>query len=439
MGKETNYNLWWLELVSYLFEWNKPRGIAGCMLLAATAYSGLWLANESTGTVGSKELAFEMAAMAATIVGAAVLAAKLFRWPILYRAVKLYSQEHLLTEIKENTVLVGEGAGGALAVGMLSKALQELNHWVPRSIVVDCEYTDRPYPQVAHLLPATYRIPADDILIVASNAGTGGSIRALKEQLGLEKAKVFCFIVQEELIGREKIDHYLHVGSRSILPWPRTEQQIKQNVEVHINRTIMDDEWRKQKYLSSSKYHCPPVNDQVISDVFRLGSSPIGIGVEHPDEVLLKRRFAKNPNIIWAIYERETGMIAGYYIVYPLNPEGKLLIEQKQIKNAKDISDEHLSENFESASCIYLGMLCGRTEDARAYVLYRLISDLNHFTNLYPNIEKFFARPATKDGLRIIRKYSFNPIDDSTEIWSLTKRLALILHKQEANPVYLDT
>ncbi|MBK9340801.1 MAG: hypothetical protein IPN04_09460 [Rhodoferax sp.] len=154
MKNNSNKIFWWLDFASHLLDWKTPRGFAGVILLLVPLYAGVWTIRESSGTAGSIGVVLEILATSAAILGASLLGAKLLRWPILYRAVYKYT-ELLLREqtIRETTVLVGEGAGGALAVGMVSKAIQELGYPVPLSIVIDCEFIDQPKPTVGVLSP----------------------------------------------------------------------------------------------------------------------------------------------------------------------------------------------------------------------------------------------------------------------------------------------
>jgi len=151
-----------------------------------------------------------------------MLVAKSFRWTLLYAAIKKYVRHSIIPTLKPSTILIGEGAGGALAVGMVSKAIQELGHRVPLSLVIDCEYTGPGDPRVGMLLPTDLSLVAGDCLIIGSYAGTGRSLRVLKEKYRLQNTPVFCFVISRSLVDRERIEHYLIVGTRSIIPWPRS-------------------------------------------------------------------------------------------------------------------------------------------------------------------------------------------------------------------------
>lgn len=147
--------------------------------------------------------------------------------------VKLYTRKELVGKaIKDDTILVGAGAGGALAVGMVSKALQELGHLVPKSIVMDCEYISYDgwisiYPETATLFPEGLNLPDERCLIVHSYLGTGRSLKMVRTKCNLEKAPVFSFVVSKALQMREKVNYHIIIGDRELIPWPRSEPHPK--------------------------------------------------------------------------------------------------------------------------------------------------------------------------------------------------------------------
>jgi hypothetical protein len=213
---------WWLKSAAWILDLGAPRWAAGLAMLAFSVFSALWTIREASGGVGSPVVAFALASVATAVAATVTLGAQVLRWPLLAAGVKSYVRRYLVGKvIGPETVLVGAGAGGALAVGLVSKALQDLGHPVPLSLVVDFEYPAEE-PVVGTLLPESYRLTQEDCLIVQSYVGTGRTLRRLRARLGLANVPVFSLVVSDGLSDREEIDHALIVGNRSILPWPRT-------------------------------------------------------------------------------------------------------------------------------------------------------------------------------------------------------------------------
>jgi hypothetical protein len=215
-------NVPWIQFVAKLLAYEGPASLVGVLMLAASLFSLSWTLLESAGISGSGRILVALAAASAAVAGVVIILFRFFRWTFLFAAVKDYiRRNHLSAQISADTVLVGGGAGGALAVGMVSKALQELGHAVPHSFVIDCQYRGEHDPQTGILLPPGFTLSRTNVFVVHSYLGTGRSLDCIKEVLGLNTVPVFSFVISEALVGREDIAHYLVVGERAIIPWSK--------------------------------------------------------------------------------------------------------------------------------------------------------------------------------------------------------------------------
>ena len=200
-----------------------PASLIGSAVLVGSVFTISWTLFESAGIRGSARILIGLVAASVACVGAFVVVSRFLRWTFLFAALKDYiRRNHLNNLISADTVLVGAGAGGALAVGMVSKALQELGHPVPHSFVIDCQYRGEKMPQTGTLLPPGFSLSQRSVFIIHSYLGTARSLDCVKEALGIKDAPVFSFVISEALVGREDIDHYLLVGERAIVPWGKS-------------------------------------------------------------------------------------------------------------------------------------------------------------------------------------------------------------------------
>ena len=54
---------------------------------------------------------------------------------------------------------------------------------------------------------------------------------------------------------------------------------------------------------------------------------------------------------------------------------------------------------------------------SKAFSLYILRKDISGYVEKYKKIKRLYAKPSTKDGLRILTKYGFEPLGGDTEAW----------------------
>lgn len=156
--------------------------------------------------------------------------------------------------------------------------------------------------------------------------------------------------------------------------------------------------------------------DEDIKTICTLGRK--AIGSSHPDEITLTQRLAKNRNIIKCLIRKvDGGSIVGYYTIYPITAETRTKILSEQIISGKQFAQTQISTSFSSCTAIYISMIYGSSLLSKACVLWTLKNDLNTTRRTNKNLDLLFARPATSAGLRLLRKYGFEPINDERGIW----------------------
>jgi len=151
-----------------------------------------------------------------------------------------------------------------------------------------------------------------------------------------------------------------------------------------------------------------------ISDICKLGRKLISNN--HADESVLIKRVERNRNIIKA-FSDHGNEIRGYYIIYPINKDADSRIFEGKVRNAKSLKESDLTKTIGAASAIYISMLAGEGRHAKALALYNLKRDLRKISLNSKKVKKLYAKPASQDGLRLMKKYGFEPVGGESEIW----------------------
>ncbi len=210
----------WLQRVIWIFDRRTSATVVGVAVFTASLLGLVWTVAEAAGVKGSVPLAILLiffCALGATLVS---LVASPLRWFILFRAIRDYVGIHLLRELTTEKVLVGIGPGGAIAVGMVAKAVRDLGYEPPSVLVFDMRYEAKgKNPSIGTLWPKEHLIDKSRVWIIHANVSSGRSLQALRERFSLENCPVFAFVVSEHVAVRESIAHYMVVGNRNVLPW----------------------------------------------------------------------------------------------------------------------------------------------------------------------------------------------------------------------------
>lgn len=211
----------WLQHFIWLYDYQSPKTILNYFLLAASVPTVFWSYLEIVGTEGSTDLFIKLVILGMTFALLVALITYFLKWWLLFHALKGYIKKYLLRKLTEEKILLGIGPGGAIAVGMVAKAIRVLNYEPPSVIVIDHRYEFRGEdPSIGKLLSLDKSIPKERYWIIQGHIGTGNSLRVFKNKFDLEEVPVFAFVVSPEANIRENFYATLAIGTRAVLPWP---------------------------------------------------------------------------------------------------------------------------------------------------------------------------------------------------------------------------
>jgi hypothetical protein len=162
-----------------------------------------------------------------------------------------------------------------------------------------------------------------------------------------------------------------------------------------------------------SRYYLKSVSYDEIDDLVLKGHSLVGHN--HVGASVLKRRYNLNGEIITGLYDIKTKELLGYFILYPLNEKAHQEIISLDIINGKGIEDHHIVDNFEDATCIYIGMVGALNKRVNSGVIIEFIRRIENIAQL-GNLESVFTRGATPSGIQMIKNLGFQRIKDPSEI-----------------------
>jgi len=208
----------------WLYELETPSSWPAALASVLGVLAALWLLCEVFGFSGSLARGAILLGLSISIVGGIALALRVLGWSVLFLAVKSYVRERFANKVSRDTILVGIGPGGAIAVGMVSKAVREIRGFSPSVLVFDMAWTGTGNPpDIGRLFPPDFTLDSSRVWIIQGDIRTGSSLRKFQDLYHLESAKVFAFVASKDYLFRNRISDYMTTGSRKILPWP-TEQ-----------------------------------------------------------------------------------------------------------------------------------------------------------------------------------------------------------------------
>lgn len=213
-------NDFWLQNILWIYDYGRGVSILAWVVLGLSIFGGIWTVAEASGLQGSPVILAGLLLVSAISVGGLAMLSRALRWTILFRAIKDFSQKYLLNDLTSNEVLVGIGPGGAIAVGMVAKAIRELGRTPPSIIAFDMRFEELgAEPAFGELWPSNLQLPANNCWIIQGNVSSGRSLQKLRDKFSLQQSKVFAFVISDHVLNREKIDFFMAVGTRNILPW----------------------------------------------------------------------------------------------------------------------------------------------------------------------------------------------------------------------------
>jgi hypothetical protein len=98
---------------------------------------------------------------------------------------------------------------------------------------------------------------------------------------------------------------------------------------------------------------------------------------------------------------------SGYFCVIPLSNRALASLLAGQLRG-NELSVEHLPSDHELIAALYIGAVAARDHYSRAVVLEALRLNIRYA--LAFGVRQVLTRPLTSDGLRIVKKHSFQPV-----------------------------
>lgn len=177
--------------------------------------------------------------------------------------------------------------------------------------------------------------------------------------------------------------------------------------EEHIINRILEDE----------NYECRSALENEIPELYALCVEAFGDDVASIDT--MKSWYKKNNNIFWVIEnKRKSGLnyiseIVGYFDVLPITNAACRLLDNESINGIK-IKTEHIVDRTKVPSGIYIGGLYGKKLRAKAVTIVYLKRLLEDYKT--KGVGKFYTRPTSKDGLRLVKKHNFNLVSNQNKL-----------------------
>ncbi len=180
----------------------------------------------------------------------------------------------------------------------------------------------------------------------------------------------------------------------------------------HLDIAPIDISLSDRLYFNVS--YCSPSD---LDEICALGRQEIGDN--HVSEDLLRNRVRRCPHLARKLTSSKKAdtKIRGYYILYPLTASGINKIDRHLINSGKGLMDKDISCSFKNARAVYISMIFGDNVFSRAAAIFHMKNDLAHLSEMKQAGRKFYAKPSTKHGLRLLRQDGFRPLDRDTGIW----------------------
>ena len=107
------------------------------------------------------------------------------------------------------------------------------------------------------------------------------------------------------------------------------------------------------------------------------------------------------------VVDDKTGSLVGYFVVLPLTTRGEKALRNREFGFGSSDASKYVRGNHSKSCPAYIGMIGAKAgiPHARAFALDRL----RHFIR-QTDYRVVYARAATKDGLRLLRRQGFSPV-----------------------------
>ena len=138
-----------------------------------------------------------------------------------------------------------------------------------------------------------------------------------------------------------------------------------------------------------------------------MSSTAFGAAASNLNNIEKLHKFSDE--IFWVIYDEKTDEIVGYFCFFRLTAQGEREIHDGTFHGPCP-SEKSITNRKRSSCPIYVGALYGKKFKARAFVLSGLQTILAQV-----NAGSVYAKAATADGVRILKKFGFSTLPSQPE------------------------
>lgn len=100
---------------------------------------------------------------------------------------------------------------------------------------------------------------------------------------------------------------------------------------------------------------------------------------------------------------------SGYFCVIPLSITAATSVKVKTLRGG-NLTIDHVPDTIDETAALYIGAIAAKDGSSRAVVLESLRQHI-HYLSHKGGVREVLTRPLTEDGLRLVKKYGFQPLE----------------------------
>lgn len=133
---------------------------------------------------------------------------------------------------------------------------------------------------------------------------------------------------------------------------------------------------------------------------------------------LMQSLYAKNGEVFWLIKEcdQKSGSYreinVGYFSLLPLNKRASASVQRGELDGSR-IDKDDIATRYARPNSFYIGAIAADTLRARSFALLNIQYHMSR--EKFKEVHKIYAKAATKDGLRLLKRHGFSPIDTQSQ------------------------
>lgn len=146
-----------------------------------------------------------------------------------------------------------------------------------------------------------------------------------------------------------------------------------------------------------------------IPRIVGIAQGTMGARITEENTLLL---YNHNSKCIRKVVDTRTDEIIGYFCILPLTVNGERSVMERDLIN-DDLDIGNFAKRFRRGVPVYIGSMAGVNTRGRAATLELakvVLADLE--------TSKAFTRPVTKDGVRLVKKFGFKPVNEHDALTS---------------------